>query len=349
VITRRRLVLAIALGSLLALPASVSAATPISVQVLTGQPCVSGIGPANKKVTATLRTPAGKIRDRVMSESDDVGGWGVCFGLFFPSTNINGGDVLNVVVGARSRTIHIPRLEPMIDRVTNVIEGEADPFAPVDMLISHRNNFKTSEEFGYSTTADGSGHYAVDTTADFNLLGGDAVTVITSNGDDLFGAIALAPFLEIQNANNDVQGTVNRGTQVDLLLTDENAVEKAHVHAGPFLFGIFQVEMYADDGSAAYTDRGDWLTANIATDAALHLPVSSLHGTASDDVITGRCMPNAPYTLNARTQVFFGTTDSTGRLTRDVTSRMNLRRTDHLALACMYPTGDIWLRTGFVE
>lgn len=346
---RRTLIFALALVSILALPAAVTASNPIEVTVITGDPCISGFGPADKTVTATLRTPLGGLRDRVVSQSDEFGSWFVCFGLFYPSTNINGGDRLRIVIGSRARSIEIPHLEPHINRVADVIKGLARPGALIDIAVLHRENFRNSHEFLFSTLADGTGHYAVDTTSEFNLLGGDEVTVLAEQGNDLFGATVLVPYVEIGNANNVLFGSVNRGTQLEVLLTDASAVQKANVHAGPFLFGLFEVEMYMDDGSAAYPVRGDWLTANLAIDAVLEIPRSHLRGTATDDLITGRCMPNAAYLLVARNKSFFGTTDSTGRFTRDVSNRMNLNVPDHLVLICMYPTGDTWHRLGFVE
>jgi hypothetical protein len=346
---RRMLTSAVLAGIVFAAPITTSAASPIGVEVLVGDPCISGFGPADRQVTATLRTNAGALRDRVVTRTDRFGSFFLCFGLFIPSTNINGGDVLRIEIGARSRTIEIPNMSPMIDRVQDVIEGRAQPGAPVTIDVAHRNNFRRTRQFFYDVVADSSGHYSVDTTADFNLRGGDGVTVIAQQGNDLFGAFAAVPYIEIGMANNDLLGAVNRGTQLQIVLTDEHALEKAHVTAGPFKFGFFEVEMYADDGSPAYPAGGDTLATNLAADAVLQVPHGYLRGSAFDDVVAGRCMANAPYLFLARNKLFFGVTNSTGRFTRDVGSRLDLRARDDLALICMYPTGDTVHRLGFVR
>jgi hypothetical protein len=230
------------------------------------------------------------------------------------------------------------------------VEGFAPANSPVQLHVSHRKTFKESVEAVFETTANGSGEYSFDTTGDVNLRGGDQVTVITAEGNDLFGAQVIAPHVNVLHANNVAYGTANNGTDLVLELHDELDNLKADVTAGasPLFFGIslFQVSLFDDDGGAAYPIGGDRLTATLADDADLQIPDSYLNGTPATDVVSGRCMPNAPYVLQARFQVFFGKTNSTGRLTRDVGSRMNLRRGDDLLLSCMYPTGDTWTRTG---
>jgi hypothetical protein len=39
---------------------------------------------------------------------------------------------------------------------------------------------------------------------------------------------------------------------------------------------------------------------------------------------------------------FYGTADADGRLQRDVSGRMDLKRGTEISLYCMFPTGDIW-------
>ncbi len=130
VISRRRaLLFALLFGTILGAPMAVAAGgkSPISVEVLVGFSCVTGTGPARQEVVATLRSPDMRVRDQVVSHSDRDGLWGVCFSLFNPSTYVNGGDHLRIKVGDHARSIDIPRLEPRIDRVNDVIEGRADP------------------------------------------------------------------------------------------------------------------------------------------------------------------------------------------------------------------------------
>lgn len=337
--------LAVVMLAALALPASTMAAIPISVFVITGDACVSGTGPRNAEVIATLRTPGGHIRGRFVTESDDFGGWAGCF-----PASINGADRLRVVAGNQDRTIVVPRVEPEVDRVQDLIEGFAPPNSPVQIGISHRKTLKESQDFFFETTADGSGNYSYDTTGEVNLRGGDFVTVITDNGNDLFGAIVLAPHINVLHANNVAYGTANNGTDLVLELFDEHGALKADVTAGasPLFFGIslFQVSLFDDDGAAVYPVGGDRLTATLADDADIEIPRSYLTGAPSTDVVSGRCMPNASYALRARFETFYGKTNSTGRFTRDVGSRMNLRRGDDLLLSCLYPTGDTWTRTG---
>jgi hypothetical protein len=341
---RRLLLLGSVLIGALAMPGSAMAANPIMMFVITGSECVSGSGPRNAEVVGTLRTPSGHLRGRFLTRTDSDGNWGGCF----PGA-INGGDGLRIVAGSRDRSIVIPKLEPRIDRVEDLIEGNVSPNAEVSISISHRKSFKkTSSHFG-NATADGNGDYSFDTTGMVNLRGGDVATVVTQNGNDFFGALVIVPHVNVLHANNVVSGTANNGTDLILELRDENGALKANVTAGGvgFFLGIsfFQVNLFDDDGSAVYPVGGDTLTATLADDAELKIPVSSLNAAASTDIVTGRCMANAPYGLNAGGEIFYGTTDAEGRLTRDVGNRINLRRGDNLQLICMYRTGDTWMRT----
>jgi hypothetical protein len=348
--TLKRLLVLSALGAALVLPATAQAASPISVQVIVGFSCVNGTGPANAKVVVTLRTPTGRFRDSFKTTSDQYGTWSDCFGsLFSPSAAINGGDRLRIDAGNKSRSLTIPDLTPRIDRVTNMISGEADANAPLSIQITHLKSFKKFQQFSYSPNADGAGNWSIDTTGDFNLRGLDNVTVLSTNGSDLFGALAYAPFVQVQHASNVLAGSVNPGTKLEFTLTDENAVEKGTATAGPFMFGVFEVTMFDDAGKAMYPDGGDWLSSDLAPDATLQLPVSELRGSAATDTVSGRCMPDSSYLLVAKNDSFYGTTNSAGEFGRYVGGRTNLRHGDHLSLSCMYQTGDLWSRNGSVD
>ena len=342
VLSRRSVLISMLLGTVVALPVSVTAANPITVQVITGLSCVNGTGPRNAEVIATLRTPSGAERGRARTTSDAFGTWATCFRLAEPTTFINGGDRLQINAGNRERTFRIPHLEPRVDRVRDVIQGWAAPNSSVDIVVSHRKTFRNVRDFFYQVNTDANGRYRVDTTSDFNLIGFDEIAVVNLAGRNLFGSVALAPGLQLAVANNVVFGSVNNGTRVHIRLYDGDGNAKAHSTAGPLFFGTFEVAMFKRDGSAAYPLNRDWVTSTIASDAVLRIPISELRGSATTDVITGRCPPDAPYLITAGTREFYGRADGDGGVRRDASSRMNLRRGTELSLYCMYPTGDIW-------
>lgn len=74
------------------------------------------------------------------------------------------------------------------------------------------------------------------------------------------------------------------------------------------------------------------------------MPASALRGSALTDRVSARCTPDAPYMLIVRKRRFFGFTDFQGRLARDLSLRVDVRRGDQLSLYCMFPTGDVWQR-----
>ncbi len=347
--TRRLLAMALVCASLLAFPAVASAAVPISVVVFTGMSCVSGTGPASSEVIATLRTPGGHVRGRFRSMTDGAGNWDGCF----PLSAINGNDQMRLLIGNRSRTVRIPRLEPEIDRVADTITGWVRPGDVVFADIGHAVNLRDMTAHTFADQANGNGRYVIDTSSEVDLRGGDAVTIFAPHGDDTFGAFVIVPHVNVSHANNFLNGTANNGTDLVFVLTNRDGKLKADTTAGTSsaLFGIslFTVDLYRANGAAAYPVATDLLASNLASDAVLRIPNGTLAGNPATDVVTGRCMKNAPYALGIGGEGFFGTTNANGEFARDVTNRMNLRRADQLELTCLYATGDTWFMTNIAR
>ena len=342
VLSRRRLLFAVLAGTLLAGPAATMAANPISVEVFVGFQCVTGTGPHNARVLVTLRTPDGQVRDRAKSSSDRFGSWLACFRFGLPTTNINGGDRLRIDVGSKTRFVVVPNLEPQIDRMADKVSGRAAPGKAVDIAITHYNGFREGSLRTYTTTGNGKGRFSVDTTNDFDLTGFDLVQIVTQSGNDLFGSIAEVPGVIVSHASNVVEGAVNPGTNVHLRLTNSRGDVRAQATAGPFGFGRFIVEMYKSNGTAAYPTARDRLTASVAADAVLQMPVSQLRGSAAEDRVSGRCPPNAKFQLLVRNSVYYGKADSNGAFVRNVKSKLDLKRGDELQLLCRFASGDVW-------
>jgi hypothetical protein len=154
----------------------------ITVEVSVGFSCVTGSGPKRSEVIATLKSEEGDRRDRVISRTDKFGFFGVCFRLFSPSTYINGGDQLKIKIGDAVRRIDVPRLQPQINRVTDVIQGWSFPHSQVDIAVAHHRDFQHVRNYFFSTKADAKGRYKIDTSEKFNLIGWDSVEVRSFRG-----------------------------------------------------------------------------------------------------------------------------------------------------------------------
>ena len=348
-IPRKRLLASVGALAVLLVPMSAQAAVPISVQILLGDACVSGTGAADKNVSATLRTPSGEKRDAFTTTSDSSGTWQGCFSLFLPTTTINGGDVLHVTVGGATRTLTVPRLMPSIDRVADTISGRTEPNTQVQVLITHHPNFRKSPDFAFSAVSDGQGSWTVDTTGTVNLIGEDEVTVLTQIGADEFGALDVVPYVLVSAVNDVVSGVANVGAPVSFTLVDRHGVFKGSGDGGDPPYGVFSAGLVDANDDAVYPVGGDTLTSNLAADASLRMPVGRLRGNAATDVVTGRCMANAPYFLSTDTRVYTGRTHGDGTFTRVLPRKDDIRVGDPLHLACMYPTGDVWVRTAYVN
>jgi hypothetical protein len=345
-IPRKRL--AASLGLLVALmaPLTVEAAAPINVQVLVGDTCVSGTGGANKHVSATLRKPGGQKRDAFTTTSDSTGAWQGCFSLFLPSTTINGGDILDITVGSASRTLTVPKLTPVIDRAANTISAKTESNTQVQVFVTHHPTFKKSKSFQFSTVSDSAGNWSVNTTGTVNLIGEDELVVITSIGNDLFGALDTVPYMLISAVNNIVQGGSNVGWPVSVTLLDSHGTPKGSGDGGNAPFGAFTAGLVDANGDPAYAVGGDTVESSIASDASVRVPSGKLQGDGAHDVISGKCMANAPYLVISAARAYTGRTGADGTFSKSVASKEDLQRGEPLKLACMYPTGDVWVRSG---
>jgi len=343
---RRALLFALLLIAALGAPFTVAAggggSSGISVEVLIGFSCISGTGPAQTQVVATLRSPQLQVRGRVVSKSHRNGVWNACFPLFDPVTYVNGGDILSIRMGDRRRVIEVPRLEPRMDRVHDVIEGWAQPNTQVDISVTHRITLQRSKQFVFRTTSNGAGRYRVDTTNRVDLIGWDDVNVLAEHGRDLFAVESVTPGMQVGNVSNDIVGYVNNGRDLTIEIKNRFGDTRGKVNSGPFLGGAFEIALYKPNGMALYPLNHDTVIASLASDAVMHLPSSGLHGWASTNIVRGRCPPNSPFQLLAGNRLFFGTADAQGKLERDTSARVDLRRGQELTLWCQYPTGDIW-------
>ncbi len=314
----------------------------ITVEVSVGFSCVTGSGPKRSEVIATLKSAEGDMRDRVVTRTDRFGFWGACFRLFSPSTYINGGDQLKIKIGDEVRRIDVPRLQPQINRVSDVIAGWAFPNSQVDISVTHFRDFRHAKDYFFSAMADARGRYKVDTTKTVDLLGWDSIEVFVARGADLYGALAVVPGMQVAVISNDVVGYANDGTRLRISIRDGHGDLRGAVTAGPFLFGGFEVVMFKKNGQPLYPRANDTLRATLASDAVMKIPASKLRGSAATDTVSGRCPPNAPYQLIVRGRAFNGVTNAKGNFKRNVGARVNVRRGDDLTLYCQFPSGDVW-------
>jgi hypothetical protein len=345
---RRAAASSVVLGSLLGLPSGASAVEPITVSVELGWSCLGGTGPASSAVRVALKTPDGDLRDEALTRTDADGNWAGCFrydeftGL---NTYVHAGDKLRVVIGGQARVIIVPDIEPTLGRLADTISGHAPAGSAVDVTILHVNGFSDGGEFHFHRIADDVGRYSVDTTTNVDLRGRDFVAVHVSTSSDHFWTGRYVPYIQVGLANSLVRGVANDGTNVEIVLTDSAGNFKGK-NSGLVVDGEFNRELFREDGSRAYPVDGDWVSGNWASDGRLRMPQSYLVGSPPDDVVTGRCMANARYRLDIEYQSFSGRTDSTGRFSKYVGRRMNLVRGQSLVLYCIYPTGDVWQRSG---
>ncbi len=329
---------------LVALPLPALADTiPISVTVSVGADCLlAGTGPADKPVTATLRTNRGHVRGAFRAHTAADGAFGGCFPVL-----INGGDSIRVKVGGQVKLVDVPRITPRSNRETDVVTIFGPPNSQIDVVVQHRLNLKDYEAHWYTVTTDGNGNYVLDVSADVDLKGFDFVGVRYITNGDTFFAYGPVPGIVAYHADNYVSGQTNNGTNVKVTLADAHGNVKALATAGPVHFGEYEVSLFKANGHAAYPLAGDWLSADFATDAKIQIPVGALLANPSTDVVSGRCPANAKWRLEVYNdtidEFFFGQVGASGEFARYIGSRVDLAKGDQVELHCLYPTGDEWV------
>jgi len=340
--------------------APVAAATPITFHVDLGTPCVDGTAPANAKLTITLKTDTGVLRFREHVMADSAGRYFVCSFATSTLIGINGGDLLTATAGNATHSWRIPRITIAVDRVTDRVTGIAPARTALRVAIQKQNLQGLGRTVAGPTVVAGvDGRYRANLATLVDLTGGDSVSLSAVFGHDSLDALAYVPFVMITRGSDMVVGASNPVTLMAILLgspTDPRAVGLAT----NLQLNVFEASLRNRDGAPAYPRRGEHLFIDFIDGAGdnrvdLTIPAMGLRGDPATDVVSGRCMHNAPYTLRVIRdpdfslpsppefvdEFFHGRTGGDGMFHRDITSRLNLRIGDQLHLICQYKSGDL--------
>ncbi|CAN5561893.1 hypothetical protein BH20CHL6_BH20CHL6_04600 [soil metagenome] len=347
--------LATALLATAAIAAPVGAGgNSLAFNVGVGQGCLSGTGPPETEHVVSLRTPDGKLRGRFRVDSDREGFWIGCFGTFFGGpVVILGGEQLKVIAGGEQHTLRVPKLFPQIDRERDVVAGKAPAGDDVLIFVRHRRGFGNGRTLTRSVSADATGRYSTDFSDEVDLIAFDAVDIAYFNGRDSVSAFAQVPGINLTINDNNVFGVANPGPNVSFTLRAPDGTIKDRTRTGPVLPNFLLAQFTDPDGDPVYVRMGDRVTASLAGDADVRVPGMALNGSASSDIVAGKCMPNAPFLVlitrfdfdGEEGEIVFeevrGRTGSDGRFSRNVSSVLDLKRGDDLTLTCRYATGDV--------
>ena len=331
----------LALASAL-LPAPAAGAVSFTFTISLGYQAVIGSGPPSALHTITLFAPSGEIRAVALVTSDASGYWYA--GLDEP---VFGGDKVRASALGASRTVTVPGLWMRANRVTDVISGKWMANTVLKVLVTHRPALDYSATYhDRTTTAGPTGTFSIDFTGTVDLKGADTYGAVYMSGPDAFWVSQWIPYMVVRRANTSVEGIVNPAQVVTLTLKDSLGNVRGSATAQGDYLGFFYGDFATGVGEPVLPRKTDRVVGSFGSDANVTVPDIRLSGVAATDVVTGACMAGVPFELFARKADYgdyvyrYGTTDSGGNLTRDLTADVNLAKGDVLRLTCRYTTGD---------
>jgi hypothetical protein len=310
---RRRGVATIALIATLLTPAIPADAAPaFSWHSLLRGSCGGGIAPAAANLTVILRSAKGKELDRTSTIANaDTGAYGVCF----MRGEIAPGRTLTIKSGPASRTITVPRVTLRVDRVTDVISGQAP--AGMDIAIGYRD-IATDGEFPYPglpRKADAQGRFRLDYTSRADIRGGDTVNVVaTTAGDDTF-TLELAVAGMILRPRGGASADVTGAADATVTLRLRTAGGTLLASASRFLrAGVTGRLTLRKNGSAVAPAAGQVVTGTFATDARMRIPSLTITADSGIEAVSGTCFANQELLARNVTQgsSSYGTADGSG-------------------------------------
>lgn len=345
-----RRVLVIALVALAVLPASPArAGATFTFIVYVNDTYTYGFGPPNTPHTITLYAPGGAIADVAKVNTDGNGQWTVTWDV-----PVIRDSKIKAATATASRTLTVPRLTVRANRVTDVVSGRAPSGTALHITFGHYSSLDPTSATYYaaSSTADGSGNFSSDFTAQANMVGRDYVIVSFSNsaGDTFTNGIPV-PYMSVRRTSSNVTGALNIGTTATIeLRTSANGLRGTASGNWGQLSDIFYSSFVNTDGDLVAVRSTNKVIGSFATDATVTIPSSTLTADASSNQATGSCMANVPFSLFVRRADYsaqttaYGVTNGSGTFAISL-GGYDVQLADKPLLSCRYPSGDI-VQTG---
>jgi hypothetical protein len=328
------------------LPGTTLAGSPTTFFVFLGGECLEGTTNPDRSFEVTIKDPNGRIKIRDFVQSDGDGFWSICFG-----GRVDTGDTVRTSGTGSDRSITVPQLTMLTNRVSNEVWGKGPANSTVDLFLETCKTFSqgscseklktvsTAPDGSYQTTFNGP-----------NPRGGDFIsaTWFSAQGDLVQKSmtfenlsVALGGF-----ERGRFFGSTNEGAGVDLELRHGNALRGTGKATGDD-FGGFRGR-FRMSGVMVYPDDGDRVTGTLATDLNLTIPAVNLQPNVNNDHVSGRCFANKAFEVVAEGQGGFsirqGKAGSNGNFNVDMSAGdfadYEMQDGDLIFLRCRNAQGD---------
>ncbi len=273
-ILTRGLVLVACLMSAGALaPTTALADGPLALRMQVGGTCVAGHKPTGDPITVKLLRSDGTTRATRTDSTTELE-WKVCF-----SVPVAGERVKLSTSFAPVRTVRIPVLTAVADRVTNVVTGRGPAGGELSIKYYSCHPGECSPAPSRLTTVNSQGRYHKDLStgsSPADIDGSDKIEVSYQNShNDSFTRTTYAPYMEIKAPNTIHVSCLPKGTTTLKLRSSGGTLRATR----SFTLGKdcgSASGSFRKNGDAVNVHVGDRVTADFASDASLKWPVMAV-------------------------------------------------------------------------
>lgn len=346
-------VLALAGATFAALAAPVAAAPrPLQALVGVGGDCIGGQAKPNTFVKTVVRDSTGTTKIRSAATVDAQGSWDACLDfLSFSAEPIGAGDKVSLHDFETGQTLDftIPRVTMTVNRVTDVVSGTA----PAGMKLAVEAADSQGILFGDQpydltkhVTAASNGTWSHDFGSNgINLIGGAQLEVRESlkSGNVLIYRDMYVPGVQITLGSSEFFGFIAPYKHIGIKLDQGGNRVATGDAVGADGNSGFDGRFIDAQGELYRVAGGEMFHAPaLGPDASWRIPEIDGTANASSDVVTGTCFANDPWVVEAGPFAFdFGTSDSNGQFSTDLTDSGGIAHGDAVLIACLSSGGDV--------
>jgi hypothetical protein len=355
---RSRLGLGLVIGTLLAalLATGASAATPkVTFFFNFGDGCIYGTAKPNASIKVVVHSAAGKTIGKGTTQIDSDGYWQFCdfYAVVRPGMSVDT-TVFNTKGTLSTASATVPDLAIKVDRDADTVSGRAPANSTISISLSDYlfDHWGQSYDVYEVVPVGSSGSWSHDFGADgINIRGGAMATVEWLDSAATIDAVrlAFAPQVGLTRNTPEFGGFTRMNGGVSISLTD-GVNELASGHAA----GDWQVGSYwgllSDPNDELYDlQGGEWLTATgIGSGVSWQVPTGIASVNKATDVVAGKCFSHGRYVVEAWNNGYlygikYGTAAANGSFSKDMSSKINLKRGITVNLTCFTGAGDYFV------
>jgi hypothetical protein len=243
--------------------------------------------------------------------------------------------------GVRTRTVRIPNLTAVADRVDDFVRGRAPAGSVLAVEYRACEVGACPDPVNMTVQTNSDGRYRKNLPASVDVDGTDLFQVsYQSTHGDSFTRQARAPWMVIQARNHIEVGCQAKGTTTVKLRKSDGTLRASKSLAVATECG-FASGSFRKNGHAVNIATSNRVSADFASDASLTWPAMSVGG--SGTMLFGRCLKNAPWKVSFQRSSggdnVRGTTDANGDFSVDVGAPA-FQSGDQLDLFCESTRGD---------